>query len=224
MADFFSDFSFQEAMRQPSSVHEAERAAMSVSPTSVPVVPAPTRLPTPPPCTIGDLAHRFNQQTLRVDSSFSPPACYPLEPLTPPSDDFAFPAEFPPPSQQPSYECMSPAEIRMQRQANTRMQCNPLHIKDIDSLVERMIHEGDQCHICEHKSRTSSRSTSSSGSSSVDEDEGVDMDYTPPSPQDVPLYVLKFRRSGDRVVGHAAVSKSVRMRKKPKMMRRPSSK
>ncbi|KAF2107529.1 hypothetical protein BDV96DRAFT_588884 [Lophiotrema nucula] len=223
--DFFREFSFEEAMRRPSSIHEAERAAMNVSPTSIHIAPLPTRLPTPPPCSIGDLAYRFHQQSLRVDTSVPP--CYAYAPLTPPSDDdSASSADFPSSlssSQLSSYESMSPAELRMRRQANTRMQCDASHVKDITNLVKKMIEDGDQCHICDPKSRTSSRASSSS-SADEDEDEGVDMDYIPPSDQDLPLYSVKFRRSGDRVVGHAAVMKSVRMRKKPKMLKRLSSK
>ncbi|KAF2476062.1 uncharacterized protein BDR25DRAFT_339930 [Lindgomyces ingoldianus] len=227
MAAIFRDFSFGPASRHPSSFHEAERAAMNVSPTSTPLAPPlyPARLPTPPPCSIGELAQRFNQQSLRVDtsSSYRIPTFYEL-PLTPPSDDFVFPADAP---QQSPYSFPSPVALRQQRQANMRMQCSPSHIRDISILVQRMVEEGDQCHICDSKSRTSPSpspfpSPPSSNSSNADEDEGVDMEYSPLAPKDSPLSTLKFRRSGDRLNGQAMVAKTVRMRKKSKVMKRSS--
>ncbi|KAF2258434.1 hypothetical protein CC78DRAFT_537809 [Lojkania enalia] len=227
MDEIFGDFSFEAAARQPPSVYEAERAAMNVSPTTTTALalsPLPARLPTPPPCSIGELAHRFNQHSLRVevDPAYCRPAYF-YEPLTPPSDELAFHTSFPEPTHQPSYTALSPAELRMRRQASTRMQCSQTHIKDISELVRKMIEEGDQCQTCGPKSRTSYSLSASSSSSDVDEDEGVDMDYDPPAVRESPLYGLKFRRSGDRLVGHAAVSKSVRMRKKSKVMKKSST-
>jgi hypothetical protein len=216
-SSFFRDFSFGEAMRRPVSVVEAERTASNVSPTTVPAS-APTRLPTPPPCSMGELEYRFHQQSLRIDPALHAQHCG-REPLTPPGDD-AFPAEHVP-SQQRSYSCMSPASLRRQRQANTRMQCSASHVKDISILVQKMIQAGDQCHVCEPKSRTPSNSSSSASSSASSiEDEGVDMDYSPPSPYEDQLYTLKFRRSGDHIAGSATVSKSIRMRKKSRVMKR----
>ncbi|KAF2182504.1 hypothetical protein K469DRAFT_586106 [Zopfia rhizophila CBS 207.26] len=219
MAAMFRNFAFEAASRHPSSVLEAERSAMNVSPTSTPFPPPPqqTRLPTPPPCSMRELAQKFNRHNLRVevDPAYEVPPFY--EPLTPPSDDFAFPVDSEYPREAP-YSCLSPAEFRLQRQANTQMQCSPSHIKDISLLVGRMIEEGDQCCVYDSKPRTWLNS------SEADEDEGVDMDYNPPMSWERPPYTLKLRRSGDRLSGQAMVSKSVRMRKRSRAVKRTSSK
>lgn len=213
-SSFFSDFSFAEAMRRPVSAVEAERTAANISPTTVPShSQTPARLPTPPPCSMGELEYRFHQQSLRIDPNFHAPICG-GEPLTPPGDDaFSHGLVM---SQHRSYSTVSTATLRRQRQANTRMQCSASHVKDISNLVQKMITAGDQCHVCEPKPRTPS---DSSYASSMD-DEGVDMDYSPPSPYADELHTLKFRRSGDHIVGSATVSKSIRMRKKSRIMKR----
>lgn len=207
----FRDFSFDAA--RPSSVHDAERAAMNVSPMSNPPGYF-TRLPTPPPCSMGELAQRLDQQSLRVDPAYKFPN---EEPPTPPSDQVSFSTSLHELPQRPSYSRITTATLRMQRQANVRMQCSSSHIDDISTLVQRMIEDEDQCNICEPKSPIST-----SSSSNADEDEGVDMDYSPPSPREPPLPTLKFRRSGDRLNGCASVTKSVRMRKKSKIAKRSS--
>ncbi|ORY16647.1 hypothetical protein BCR34DRAFT_622341 [Clohesyomyces aquaticus] len=229
MATLFRDFSFEAASRHPSTAaHEAERAQMNVSPTSIPFATpppsAPARLPTPPPCTMGELAQRFHQQSLRVNTnsfyhssypSYWTPACFEV-PLTPPGDDCSFSA------QQSPYPALSSTELRQQRQANTRMQCSSTHIKDISMLVQRMVDDRDQCLIRDSKSPSTSPSSSPSPSMSSNYDEGVDMAYSPTGADELPLFPLKFRRSGERLHGQAMVSRSVRMRKKSKVMKRSS--
>ncbi|KAF2730723.1 hypothetical protein EJ04DRAFT_515082 [Polyplosphaeria fusca] len=210
---FFRHFSFAEAMRRPASVVEAERTASNISPTTV-----PARLPTPP-CSMGELEYRFHRHTLRIDPSLARPACYAVEPLTPPGDDAPLSPDQSLASQQRAYASLSAASLRRQRQAHMRMQCSSSHVKDISNLVQKMVEDGDQCHVCDPKSRTTSRSSSPSSHSY---DEGVVMDYSPPSPGEEPLHTLKFRRSGDQIVGHATVSKSIRMRKKSRVMKRSS--
>ena len=214
MATMFRNFSFEAASRRPAA-HDPERA-MSVSPFS----PLPhiitSRPPTPPP-TMGELAYQFNQHTLHVevDPAYQLRPCYVDQPLTPPTDDFAFPELLDQPQQPAPYPRLSAAILRKQRQSHMQMQCSSSHLEDISSLVQRMIENGDQCRICDHRSRPSSNASTS------DNDEGVDMEYNPPPPQEVPVSSLKFRRSGDRRNG-AAVSKSVRMRIKSGITKRSS--
>ena len=210
MAALFRDFSFESASSLPSAVFDAERAAMNVSPTSLPSFKhVPTRLPTPPP-TVGDLTQAFDQHTLHI---------YPDEPLTSPSDEIAFPAHLHDPCPRgPAYSRLDSATLRMQRQANVRMQCSASHTKDISVLVQSMIEDGDQCNICDPKSRSSS---SASSTVDEDEDEGVDMEYEPSSEPHF-SYALNFRRSGERVAGCATVSRTVRIRKKSRVMKRSS--
>lgn len=221
----FRHFSFESSSVHPSPLScsaelDIDRAAMNVSPTSTPVArtPVPARLPTPPPCSLGELAQRFHRHSLRVEvpqSSQSAPA---YEPLTPPSDDCTFPADsshsFQPVSFPP---CRSSSSLRARRQANTRLQCSAAHIRDISLLVEKMIEEREQCSI---RDTYRPKSTLSPDGIEPNEDEGVDMDYVPPTPHLSPPFTLKFRRSSDRPNGQACVAKNVRMRKKPSTLGR----
>lgn len=210
----FRPFSFDAPPRQPSPACALDRTAASVEPKTI-AAPQP-RLPTPPPCSVNDLVRTLNQQNLRVvvDTPFSRPC----EPLTPPSDDacdVAFPAEQlarPPPLSTARLDC---AIMRRQRQANTRLQCSPSHIRDISALVEKMIEAEEQCNLCEHKPAMPSSPPPS------DEDEGVDMEYTPSDPRANLRSLLPFYRAGER--GDCTrVSKNVRMRKKIRIVKRPS--
>lgn len=204
MDNMFRDFSFDPASR------EVDRTC-TVSPFSHSQHPA--RPPTPPPCSMLDLAHKF--LNIEVDSSPRYRSCH--DPPTPPSDDFAFPVELlDTPQQSYLYPRLSAGTLRKQRQANTRMQCSPSHLEDISMLVQQMIEVGDQCRICDSKSHTSSNASSS------DDDEGVDVDFGPSAPQEPHVYTLKFRRSGDRLNASAAVSKSVRMRRKSGITKKSS--
>lgn len=216
MSTMFRDFSFDAPSRRPSSQHAADSSASSVSPTSMLPLPypLPARLPTPPPCSIGELTEALGQHDLRivVDSSFKAAN----EPLTPPSDDVAFPNELLPRSPPLSTERLNSATLRMQRQANVRMQCSSEHRKDISSLVKKMIDVGDQCRLCIPKSRTPTPPPAS------EYDEGVDMDYTPSDSKAEMRFMLSVCRSGERPDGCARVTKSVRMRKKSRTLKKLS--
>ena len=220
----FRHFSFESStsLHPSSSYIEHQRAAMNVSPTSIPFACAPpmqTRLSTPPLCSLGDLAQRFNRHNLRVEvPQPSQPASF-IEPLTPPtseSGDSTF-SDSSLSSSPSSYSTVSFAHLRSKRQAHTQLQCSPSHIRDISLLVERMIDQREQCLI---RRGSEARITPCSSPIETDDDEGVSMDYTPPGPQENPRLALKYRRSGDRLNGHACVTKSVRMRKKPTKIRK----
>jgi hypothetical protein len=211
MASLFRDFSFDAPSRLPAHQH-AEGAALSVSPTSTSLHFFPARPPTPPPCDVDDLAYALTKQDLRVvvDPKFR--ACY--EPLTPPSDDDAFEKHLPA-RPQLSTARMNSATLRMQRQANVRMQSSLAHIKDISSLVDKMI-QVDQCNVWEPKSKPQPPAA-------TDEDEGVDMDYTPTAKEQL-RFMLPFYRAGDRVDGSTRVSKRPRMRRSTGSMSRIAKK
>ena len=51
-----------------------------------------------------------------------------------------------------NYSDMSSTAIRLQRQAHTRMQAENTHLRDISTLVQKMINDGDQCMVCTHPS------------------------------------------------------------------------
>jgi hypothetical protein len=205
----FRDFSF-EAPAQHTFAREIERTYSPFTPSP----PPSTRPPTPPPCHINDLAYRLDQSSLHIEVDHHY-ACHD-DPPTPPSDDHTFPVEIDSPKHSSSlYTRLSSSTLRQQRQANQRAQCSSPRLEDIASLVQRMVEDGDQCRVCEHKSSTSSIA------STVGDDEGVDVNYSPP-PQAPHVYTLKFRRSGDRLNTGAAVSRSVKMRKRSGIMKRSS--
>jgi hypothetical protein len=209
-AAMFRDFSFAPASSPSMAAYEAERAAMNVSPTSKPDSREHyhARPPTPP-CTIGDLASKLNQQSLRLDTSVG--SCY-SGPLTPPSDDddaAIGPVHAAP---RPTYSRVSASLLRMQRQSNSRMQCCSSHVRDISRLVH-MIEEEEQCTISEASSRTSSTSTSSSSCASGD-DEGIDMEYEEAQPAIEALVGMPQWKAGDVRDHCTRVAKSVRMRKR----------
>lgn len=197
----FRDFSFDPASPPSYSQYEADRAAMNVSPTSKPAAHYhhSSRAPTPP-CTIGDLASKLNQQSLCIHARQNSASSMPL--------DADYSTEQLP---QPVYSRLSASLLRMQRQSSSRMQCSSSHVRDISRLV-RMIEEGEQCTVNGDSSRTSSTSTASS--TSTGSDEGIDMDYEAPAPTIEALAGSPQWRADGQLASSARVSKTVRMRKR----------
>lgn len=199
----FSHFSFDGA-----STRAAEHAR-DVSPTTQ-LPPLPERLPTPPPCSMADLVHILDQQSLRI--AVVPSQRLANEPLTPPGDEVVLPFSSAPREPRPQLSLsttrLNSATLRMQRQASVRMQSSASHIKDISTLVEKMVQTEDQCTICDHKPASLPSPTS--------DDEGISMEYTVLNPK-VEFHSLYYYRAGDRAEGCARVSKSARMRKRPRI-------
>lgn len=165
----------------------------------------PARPSTPPPSSydISDLTYALTKQDLRV--VVEPDFRARNEPLTPPSDDDSFEKHIPlRPKLSLSTMRMNATTLRMQRQANVRMQSSLAHIKDISSLVDKMI-QVDQCNVCEPKSKPLSPAA-------VQDDEGVNMDYMPTAKEQM-RSMLPFYRAGDRLDGSTRVSKAPRMRR-----------
>ncbi|KAF1955162.1 hypothetical protein CC80DRAFT_493106 [Byssothecium circinans] len=190
MAAMFGDYSFEAASRHP-ICDDRHKGDDVESPASVRPFTAPARLPTPPP-DMGDLVDALDQQSLRitVDTSFQSTSHH--EPLTPLGDER---------SPTNSTSRLHSATLRMQRQANVRMQCEMSHVKDITKLVE-MIEAGDQCNVCERKSAS--------------DDEGIDMHYTPTIKKQLHT-VIPLYRSNEHDTG-------ARVSKRPRMRRRRASK
>ncbi|KAF3041738.1 hypothetical protein E8E12_008196 [Didymella heteroderae] len=209
MAALFRDFSF-DAPSPSLADHEAERALMNCSPTSIPTNPEHpySRPMTPPPCTMGDLAQLMGGQNLFISTSRSQHT--PAGPPTPPSEDDTFPTEhLDPRAPRPTYCRASASIMRMQRQANTRLQCCSSQARDISRLV-RMIQQEEQCNV----SDTDARSASASAAVAAGDDEGIDMDYDCSMRVTEPLFSRPLYRAGDRHNDNARVSKNVRMRKR----------
>lgn len=211
----FRDFSFNPASPPAYRDYEADRAAMNVSPTSQPPSGSYHHLSRPPtpPCTIGDLASKLNQQSLRIDSTLA--SLQSSQPPTPPS--YEEPIEpLDPASPRPTYSRVSASLLRMQRQSSSRMHCSSSHVRDISRLV-RMIEEEEQCNLNQDASRSSSTSTASSSASSsgaLDGDEGVDMEYDISSHNIEALVGMQQWRASDKRDCCIRVTKPVRMRKR----------
>ncbi|KAF2661974.1 hypothetical protein K491DRAFT_578731, partial [Lophiostoma macrostomum CBS 122681] len=160
----FRGFSFDSPPRQPPAGcddGDGEHVAINVSPMS-PTCQAqsfPARPPTPP-CSMGELVSKLDQQHLRIEVEVDPAhLATHNEPLTPPSDDDAF--CLPLTQLRPSYSRISTATLRMQRQTNLKLQCNSSHIKDISRLVQKMVEDEDQCNVCTSETRMPTTSDSS---------------------------------------------------------------
>lgn len=210
MAALFRDFSFQAPPSPLLADHEAERALMNCSPTSLPTTPAhPYSRPlTPPPCTMGDLAQLLGGQNLFISTSRAQPMA--AGPPTPPSEQDTFPTEqLDPLAARPTYCRASASIMRMQRQANSRLQCCSSQARDISRLV-RMIQDEEQCNVAD----TASRSASTSAVTQAGDDEGIDMDYDCSLRVTEPLFSRPLYRAGDRHNDSVRVSKTVRMRKR----------
>lgn len=212
----FRDFSF-DAPSPSLADHAAERALMNCSPTSMPTTPEhPYSRPlTPPPCTMGDLAQLMGGQNLFISTSRSQEI--PAGPPTPPSEDDTFPTEqLDPQAPRPTYCRASASIMRMQRQANSRLQCCSSAARDISKLV-RMIQQEEQCNVSE----ATTRSASTSVTVEAGDDEGIDMDYDCSLRVTEPLFSRPLYRAGDRHNDSVRVSKNVRMRKRSSTAKEP---
>jgi len=157
---------------------------------------------------MGELSQQFSQHSLEVDPSYQSasyfdPITSPTAPCFPDTNSVYFSRQTS--YAHTSYNRLSPAAIRLQRQANMRLQCNTSHAKDVTALVERMMDKGEQCRVC---TRPRSRGNISASSSDDDEDVAVESRQSSSS-----TMTLKYRRSGERLGGQTCVSKSVRLRK-----------
>ena len=204
----FRNFSFEAASRHPSAV-DSDRACANVSPTSTPDPPSrnQNRPSTPPAVSMGELALRFGEQNLEVDPRYQGTSF--LEPAAPSDEDFLFSTDPENSNQHLSYASLSPAAIRQQRQANVLLQCNASHARDISSLVERMVDNGEQCVISAPRPL---RSGLLPAKSDFEEDDYASIKRSTHS--DGTTYALKYRRSGDVLSNQACVSKNIRLRKK----------
>jgi hypothetical protein len=199
----FHEYSFQSSARQGTSSYN--HTGNSPSPYSYSSNHQPVSS-----TDLSMLTHHFGQQSIRYDQrsansnytttsqhqSSSTSATYSVQP---PRD---------------SYECPHMlSSVRSQRQANTRLQCQPSHARDISTLVERMIASGEQCLICSP--------AQDEEPPTQEEDEGIYMgesDYQ----QAVAAQTLNYRRSSDFSSAQSYVTKSIRVRKSKRPRSDPS--
>jgi hypothetical protein len=203
----FRNFSFEAASRYPSAV-DSDRACTNVSPTSTPDPPSRDQNHplTPPAVSMGELALRFGEQNLEVDPRYQGTS---FDPAAPPDEYFLFSTDPENSDRHLSYASLSPTAIRQQRQANVQLQCSASHARDISSLVEKMVNDGEQCVVCAPRA---SRSGLLPAKSDFEEDDYASVKRSTHS--DGTTYALKYRRSGDVLSNQACVSKNIRLRKK----------
>ncbi|EKG18559.1 hypothetical protein MPH_04198 [Macrophomina phaseolina MS6] len=204
----FESFSFAAASRHPSSLDDDDDFAypdLSISPTSSPV--SEQSFPETA-MSVAELSRRFGAQNIACDLYHAPASPFELPAPWADHDDWtsSTSASSPTSSYFPEDAFPDPAAIRARRQAHTQLQCNEAHMRDISSLVKKMIESGDQCKLA-----TRNDSVVSSNCSGDDEDDCYDMPRTNPSP--AVSQSLRYRRSGE-VLSTAAVSKNIRFRRR----------
>ncbi|KAF1985560.1 hypothetical protein K402DRAFT_103901 [Aulographum hederae CBS 113979] len=116
-------------------------------------------LPSPPPMSMAELSEQFEQQSLDSGSRSSSYLSLP----SPPNEESEPVQPFFIPMPNPSYFRMSASAIRSQRQNGTRLQCMSSHIRQISTLMEKMVSDGDQCAVCSPSPRSTQDDTSRSG-------------------------------------------------------------
>jgi len=157
------------------------------------------------------LAHQFSQQSIRYDpwsatTAYSSPASQQRQ-ITESSTGYYH-------SSQTLSDC-SHLSTRSQRQAHTRLQCQPAHRREINSLVDRMVATGEQCFICS----PSAEDYASTPSVDEEADDMGDLDFRQP---DRPGQTLSYRRSSDFSKTPNYVAKSIRVRKARRQKSQPS--
>ncbi|KAL0264281.1 hypothetical protein SLS55_000228 [Diplodia seriata] len=201
----FESFSFAAASRHPSSLDHDDYAYpdVALSPTSSPV--SEQSFPESA-MSVAELSRRFGAQNIGTDlyqpaSPFELPA-----PWTEHDDWTSTSASSPSSSYFPDDALPDPTAIRSRRQAHTQLQCDAAHMRDISSLVKKMIESGDQCKLAP---RNDSVVSSDSGDDA--DDEPYDLPRSNSSP--AMSQSLRYRRSGE-VLSTAAVSKNIRFRRR----------
>jgi hypothetical protein len=186
----FHDYSFPPASRHGPSSYNTHTAA----------IPSPySYSSTPQAVSSADLnllTHQFGQQSIRYDPRPANTQYSSNNQYQHTSSSTNYSVQPP----QDSYECPhAVSSVRSQRQANTRLQCQPSHTRDISSLVERMVASGET-------------PVADDAPSTQEEDEAIymgDLEYQ----QSMAAQTLSYRRSSDFSSSHSYVAKSIRVRK-----------
>jgi len=102
--------------------------------------------------------------------------------------------------------------VRSQRQANSRLQCDPSRAREISTLADRITAtSNDQCYVCQPQLQSTYIHPDPEPNYDADEfdDEGIDM-----TSEDVPSLDLSYRRSTDFTPTEGRVQRQIRIRKK----------
>jgi hypothetical protein len=174
--------------------HDVDYAATNVSPTSAEVPPLPARQPTPPLCSMGKLAHVFDQQSLQTAVVAFPKLACP-RPLTAPRDNSMKASATLPeqhPQLTPSASRLHFATVRMKRQAYVRMRNSLSHTRDLSTLVGRMDRAKEMSTLVTRMDRAKEMSTLVTRMVKA-EDQCNAYEY---KPQTLPLTAPSHERSG----------------------------
>lgn len=200
----FESFSFAAASRHPSSLDTDDDdyayPDVSISPTSSPVSDQSF-----PDMSVAELSRRFGAQNITSDLYQAPTSPFELSAPWANDDDWSTSTSASSPTSPyfPEDNYPDPSTIRARRQAHIALQCDAAHMRDISSLVKKMIESGDQCKLAPRND--------SVVSSECDDDEGYELPRSNSSP--AVSQSLRYRRSGE-VLSTAAVSKNIRFRRR----------
>ena len=208
----FENFSFDAASRSSSSdprylTYPPSDISMSSSRRSSAVLsPAYASSSHSTPYSISDLSRQFSEQSIRprpkrTDSGYSSQRSSFAQEESSTNTRISSPQLLQPNSRQPS-------TTRAQRQDSTRLQTESSHLREISSLVQRMVDTRDQCSLCRP---TSSHSEHSVTPSESEDDVGSMASSRMEST--TRRHHLPYKRSTEVLKGRPGVSKDVRMRK-----------
>lgn len=199
----FHNFSFDAASRRNLDIQNVSPFAPSPTPSTVSA------------SHLDLLAQQFGQQSLssdlRTPRAYNYPASYQPSHLrqeyipSSSSSSSSYSEAYP-----PGYEG-SLQYVRSQRQASTRLQCNPAHAREISSLVDSMISSEGQHSTWQPTSQRAYTYPEPRADYSPDEfeDEGIDM-----TSEENPALELSYRRSTDFSTTEGRIQRPIRIRKK----------
>lgn len=154
--------------------------------------------------TIGDLSRQFSEQRLSAGSYEQLSAS--ADAYTPADDGLSY--------MESPYANLTAPMLRTRRQAATRLQCDPAHLRDISALVEKMVDRGDQCAVSSPQFGPSSSSSSkfSDVDADVDDDEIKTLGSSRRTSASVSSsYTGKLSTTADGCPSSSGVSKRVRL-------------
>jgi hypothetical protein len=198
----FHNFSFDSSSRRNHNI-----------PSVSPFAPSPAQ-PAVSASDLNLLAQQFGQQSLssdpRTSRAYNYPANYQSSQLRqeyfPSSSSSSSNSEAYPSDYQYSHQF-----VRSQRQASTRLQCNPAHAREISSLVDGMISSSGQSSTYQPTAQRAYTYPEPTTDYSPDEfeDEGIDM-----TSEENPSWELSYRRSTDFSATESRIQRPIRIRKK----------
>lgn len=163
------------------------------------------------------LTQQFGQQTLNSDPRSSRAYNYPTYSLQQPQQDYSSSSSQSAQSYQQDYQYQSSywnaQPTRSQRQAGTRLQCDPSRSSEVTALAERTIASDEQYYAYAPQSQRAYTYPEARQDYTEDEftDEGIDM--TPANLDENHSYGLAYRRSMDFSTTDSRIQRPIRVRR-----------